>query len=291
MRMARDPNDTFHDPNLKAAIRRAWGSERAPADLRSRIESQLTHERNSAQGPGDVIHVAPSFWRRASGRLALAAAAAVVFVGVAVVAYQMSGPGSTAAPVASSAGASAPAALEVEASPTKLPAKLGAQLVKAHDACIKYHPDEHHLFKAAPKNDYKLISQRMAAQLKYPVVATAMGDGWDFRGAALCPVGGKTVAHMMYRRDGAYVSVFSLPASAFPDCPEHQSCDAALDGHPLAGFAEAGGFYCVVASSPDGSSIKIDAEQVRAMRDKLRGDVVAVSRGEPVMYASLSFTR
>jgi hypothetical protein len=159
-----------------------------------------------------------------------------------------------------------------------LPAALGAQVVKAHDVCVRVHPDEHHLFKDAPKDNYKLIAHRMGAHLKYPVVATAMGEGWEFRGAALCPVGGKRVAHMMYSRDGVYLSVFSLPASAFPDVP--QTCDADVGEHPVAAFTEAGGVYCVVASAG------VELDDVRALRDQVRVDVVSLANRRNVLVAS-----
>lgn len=291
--MTPDDPTTFADPKLKAAIRRTWGRETAPAALQDRIQSLLTQQRD-AQGSGDVIHVAPSFWRRPHIRRLGISAAAVVVLGVGLVAFQLSGSGDDIAsssptptpsltpgkPRSTFSTAGAPASVE-------LPADLGAKIVKAHDVCVRVHPEEHHLFNAAPKDNYKLISERMAAQLKYPVVATAMGDGWNFLGASLCPVGEKRVAHMMYSRGDAHLSVFSLPASAFPGCAEHQTCDADLNGRPVAGFAEAGGFYAVVASSE--GETPVDLEQVRAIRDRVRADVVAISTGKRVQYAMVTF--
>lgn len=259
--MTPDDQPNFDDPRLKAAIRQAWGHERAPAELRSRIESLLTQETSANPARGDAIRVAPSFWRRT-----LIGIAAVLVVGVGLVAVQMS----------KRAGAAT----------VTLPAELSANLVKTHDSCIRFHPTDHHLFETAPKDNYKLIAERMGAELKYPVIATAMGHDWDFHGAALCPVGNRRVAHLMYARGDAYVSVFSLPAAAFPNCPDHQCCDAAVNGHPVACFAESGAFYCVVAST--GGKTPIDLPQIRAMRDQLRGDVIAMQDVGKIRYATAS---
>jgi hypothetical protein len=266
----------FDDPVLKSAVRRAWGDEQAPPELRQRIETLLAAEQaaagavvNPVAGTGDdVIHVPASLWRRKG--VGLAAAAAVV-LGVSVAASRLLSPDGSLSPTG------------VAGAATSLPADLAQQLVKSHDRCLRFHPDDHHLFTDAPKDDFKAIAAGLSAELNHPVVATAVGDDWAFRGAAVCPVGQTKSAHLMYGRGDAAVSVFSLPASAVPGCGNHQCCDAAINGHPVAGFVESGAFYAVVASS--GGKTPVDLEQIRAMRDQIRGDVVAMSHIERVRIA------
>ena len=272
----------FHDPALKQAVRRAWGAETAPPELRQKIEAELAARRaaeedDEPEPAGDVIRVAPSFWRRYP-RVGLAAAAAVV-LGISLAAVQVLKPRG-----ADTAGVAALSAPAPEAG-SNLPAALAQHLVRSHDVCVRFHPDDHHLFDGAPKDNFKEIAARMTAQLRYPVVATAMGHDWEFRGAGLCPVGGKRVAHLMYWRDGAYVSVFSLPASAYPGTPDHHTYDGSVNDHPLAGFAASGAIYCVVASPGKGGP-PVDLQQVRAIRDQLRGDVAALTaRAAAVRFA------
>jgi hypothetical protein len=40
----RSSPSSFEDPELKSAIRRAWGCERAPADLKERVKLALASE-------------------------------------------------------------------------------------------------------------------------------------------------------------------------------------------------------------------------------------------------------
>lgn len=259
----------FDDPALRSAVRRVWGGESAPPELRSRVESLLEQARAEEQQAADgVIRVAPSLWRSRAG-LGMAAAAAVV-LGVGIAAFQMSRPrGMT---------------VIAQATPAALPADLGERLVRRHDICVRNAPHDHHHFTTAPKDDFKAIARGMSGELKHPVVATAMGHDWDFRGAAVCPVGQTKSAHLVYARGDAFVSVFSLPASAVSNFPDHQDCDAALAGHPVAGFVESGAFYCVVGST--GGKTPIDLQQVRAIRDQLRSDVVATRDTDAPRYAS-----
>jgi hypothetical protein len=225
----------------------------------------------------------PAFWRRPAIRWSTAAAA-VVLVGIGLAASDRLRDKSDAITTATATTpADAPAAATV-------PADLANALVRTHNGCLRVHPTDHHLFVAAPKGDMRVIAQAMSARLKHPVVTTSLDDGWVFRGAAICPVGSQKAAHLVYARDDAAISIFSLPASvAESSCTDHQDCEAALDGHPMAGFVENGGFYCVVATS--GGKSAVDAQQVKALRDRLHGQVVAAAQSNraPVgLVASMS---
>jgi hypothetical protein len=264
---------SFEDPELKAAVRSAWGSERAPAELRQRVMNALATEELLASNasiasdsPASVATTSlPAFWRRPAFGWA-AAAAAVVLVGFGLAASQ---PWARKTPAAvASATPAAPA--------STFPADLAAALVRTHDGCLRVHPTDHHLINGASKDNFPAIAQTMSARLHHPVIAVTIGDGWEFRGAAICPVGNLKSAHLIYAHDDAAISVFSLPASvALASCPDHQNCDAAVDGHPMAGFVENGGFFCVVAT-PGHTSIA-DARQVKTLRDQLHGQVIAAA--------------
>lgn len=257
----------FHDPQFKSAIRRAWSDERCPASVRRQVEAMLA---DSLQPTAVRTLSLQSIWRAKLSALALAASVAMA-AGVTIFSLQRHQ--STIAP--SRALASAGPAVPVE---------LSQQIVRSHDSCAKVYADDHHLFTSAPPDDFKQIAEAMTREMHYPVIATPLGVDWDFKGAAMCPVGTSNVPHLLFSHQGVFVSVFSLPASvAASSCPDHQTCETNLNGHPVAAFAEAGGFYCVVASSSRAQSVPI--QQVRAMRDQLRGRFIAM-RDSPRRVAS-----
>lgn len=253
---------------LKAAVCRAWACEKAPAALRRRIEKLIAEQASpSPENTSATMRISPSFWRRG----AAIAAAALILIGVGVVLTQNRDGTGLFSSAVTDAGASA------------LPADLGVELVRAHDRCVRFHPNDHQLFEAAPRDDFPAIARLLSAELNHPVIATAMGHDWEFRGAGICPVGPTQSAHMLYARGDAFVSVFSLPASAFPAHADKVDCDAAVKGHPVAGFAEQGAFYCVVGST--GGTSPMDAREVQAIRDQLRLDVVASRPTGPERFA------
>ena len=220
----------------------------------------------------------PAFWRRPAFRWAAAAAAAVL-IGVGLAASQRL---RKTPPTIASATTPAPT--------STIPTDLAGSLVRTHDSCLRVHATDHHLFTSVPKDNFSAIAQGMSARLHHPVIAASVGDGWEFRGAAICPVGSLKSAHLIYAHDDAAISVFSLPASvAVSSCPDHQNCDAAVDGHPMAGFVENGGFFCVVATP--GHASLADARQVKTLRDQLHGQVIAAAetrRAHETFIASIT---
>jgi hypothetical protein len=271
------PSFDDEDPNtaaVKAAVRRACAGETAPPELRSRVEQALAYEgllNQKAAGASDesARRTSPSFWRRPLG-FGMAAAAAVT-IGAGIAAFQMSRPAASPGPLAQQALADGPAG--TTAITVALPAGLGEQLVRSHNACVRLHTPDHYLFTRAPKDNYTAIAQGMSAALNHPVIAAPMGADWDFQGAGICPVGKLKSAHLKFANGDAVVSVYSLPASSNPACPEHQGCEGVVKGEPVAGFVEGGAFYCVVGST--GGQTPVDLEQVRAIRDRLRSGVLA----------------
>jgi hypothetical protein len=278
MNLDRPTPSSFEDPALKTAVRQAWEGERAPADLRRRVMTALAHEDllgSSTPVAESLSTKSPAFWRRPAFGWS-SAAAAVILVGIGLAASDTFSAKSDRVTTATATAGATPAAT--------FPADLANALVRTHNGCLRAHPTDHHLFVAAPKGDMRVIAQAMSARLKHPVVTTSMDDGWAFRGAAICPVGSQKAAHLVYARDDAAISIFSLPASvALSSCADRQDCEAALDGHPMAGFVENGGFYCVVATS--GKKSAVDAQQVKALRDQLHGHVIAAAQSHPAPEA------
>jgi hypothetical protein len=260
--MTSDP-PSFDDPALKSAVKRAWGNEAAPAELRNRIEQALRQDAIQANGDGgptaapDVIRVAPSFWRRT---LMLSLAAAVL-AGLGLFAIQLN---KRNAPVPI---ASIPVA--------DMPADLGAKLVGVHGYCRTVAVGDHHFLKSAPKGDFKAIARALESKLNHPVIAAPVGNDWDFRGGTICPVGMTRSAHLVFARGDSFVSIFSLPASAFSASSDAQRFDATLNDHPMAGFANDGALVCVVGSS--GKETSLDLSQVKAIRDQLHSDASALA--------------
>jgi hypothetical protein len=294
----------FDEPNLKAGVRRAWGGEVAPAELRQHVTRMLAEQvsaetdattattTQTSEATPDVIRVAPSYWRRTTFAFG-AAAAAVLVIGVGLIAFNLARAGrgsnlasvslpppTTPAPVESPASVQPPAVVAAAV----LPLEVGQQILAGHDLCVRMHPNQHHFVKDASKDNFPAIARTLGVKLKYRVIATSVGGGWDFRGASLCPVGKMRVAHMMYKQGDAYLSVYSLPASTAPAVGNHQTCEAEVNGRPLAAFVEDGGLYCVVASSTAGKT-PVDASLVRAVRDQVRATVVAAHDAQRELLA------
>src|SRR5688500_10678383 len=80
----------FDDPALKAAVRRVWGAERAPAEVSRRISGMMHEMRPAAAAPAvdaspsmvcpTPVTADPTFWQRSPfyGAYGLAAAASVL---------------------------------------------------------------------------------------------------------------------------------------------------------------------------------------------------------------------
>jgi hypothetical protein len=189
----------------------------------------------------------------------LAAAAAVLLAlgTVALVLGRSSGAGSNAT-------ASTPA--------NALPATFVADLVATHDECCRLA--DHHFLKGVPPNDFAAISDKLRGQLGHPVMTGPVGGAdWSFRGAAVCVVGSTPSAHLVFAHDAPreFISVFSLPASVVARQSAGGPCYESLTtGHAITGFAEGGGFYCLVGSS---SERALTVDELRSIRNRLRREM------------------
>jgi hypothetical protein len=124
----------------------------------------------------------------------------------------------------------------------------------------------------APKDDDAAIAAAMRTRLAQPAVLVARptDSGWDFRGAAICPVGKTPAGHLVFAKGEEVISVYTLPASVAPTATNGSHFEATTDGHPIAAFARDGGLFCLVGSGPAGT---ITLDQLTQMRDRMMSDV------------------
>jgi anti-sigma factor RsiW len=242
------PLDQFDAPELKSAVKRLYAAERAPAGLRQRVEAIL----RAGEPQARPVRIDPAVmgqvmwqvrwqvkWQRA--------AAAIIVVGLAGliirVAYERNHP-------------------------------VGGQtllaMVKTHDFCCRDgNPHQH---RDIPQASFVLMGQTLAGRIKEPVLAADMGDGWKFVGAAMCAVNGKPSAHLVYRRNGQWLSIFSIPAASCDNVREGAIGGEKINDHMIAGFAQTGGVYCIVGSCPKKG---LQLEEIQQLLRKHQGDLIA----------------
>jgi hypothetical protein len=287
-----DPN-SFQDPDLKASLRRVWGTETAPAALRDRIAAMGI---GAASAPAaDVIAPAAAVrrpawtWPLRHPRPLYGLAASLTMVIGFAVAYQLDQPpawkSTSGAYVVSSPNA--PAASLPATLPSALPPRLFQRLADAHDRCVVY-PD-HDGFKNLSRNDFAGVGQRLQNELGFAVLAAPLDDAavagkgagpgtapgarpvdakgpWNFRGGAVCSVGQVAVGHLLFTRKGQAVSLFSLPRASCPAARTGDVFQGDDPDHPTTVIVRPGGIHCIVGSSKDGS---LSAQSLAPIVDRL----------------------
>ncbi len=233
------------DNELGSAIRRCWGGERAPADLRQRAADLIAAERSRR-----------SAWRPGSWGLATAAAVAALIGGGLL--WPARPPAAMAAVI---------------------PVALEADLVQTHDQCSRGGDHQH--LPAARSNGYAIAAD-LRSELDRPVLVGRPADpGWRFAGASVCPVGHVRSAHLVFRRaDGDSLSLFSLPRSAAPAAVDGQQFQAEANHHPIVGFVSHGAVYCLVGS---GCATDVSVARLADVRRHLRSQVVVADAATPVV--------
>ena len=266
-----DP-DTFHDPDLKASVRRVWGSETAPAALRERIAAMGF---GAASAPVADITPAPAArrpawnWSLRHPRPLYGLAASLMIVVGFTVAYQLDQPPAWKAASDAYGVVSPPTGVGVPPAtgPSALPSSLFDRLADAHARCVTF-PD-HDGFKGLARGDFAAVQQKLENELGFSVLAAPLDEGqggWNFRGAAVCPVGQVAAAHLVFARKGQAISLFSLPRAS---CPRTRTGDVFFDegrDYAAAVFVRNGGVHCVVGSSADGS---LSADALRRIGEGL----------------------
>jgi hypothetical protein len=238
----------FHDPKLKAALRRAVGAERAPLSLRTRVEEMLAAE--SPERPAMRISD-----RRRHSLMGLAAAAVILLcLGVAAWRFETDRKASV-----------------VAQAPSALPEAFAQALVATHDHCCSL-PD-HHVLKGVPDDDFRLMTQKLREQLGFPVLAATAGDGWTFYGASgRCMVGPARSAHLVFKQGDESLSIFSIAiaSESWPDGPPPAEGDRFSNmqtGHAIVSWVHDGSVFSVVGHAPGGS---LDLQGISPIADRLR---------------------
>jgi hypothetical protein len=256
----------FDDPGLKRAVGRAWGGERCPAAVRARVLSAVAATRppegRSPAVIGAPLTTRPSFWHQPWLRYGLAAAA-MMLLGFGI-AWRLDSRDGGIDGVGGIPGT------EVTFTST-VPAPIARGMLESHERCSKY--PNHSSDPQLSGQDFPAIRRRLEEHLGFPVLAgnveEALGrNGWSFKGAAVCTVGGVSAAHLVFVRQGQAISVFSLPPSScrHADGQPHE-CEDPNPDHPAAVFVWSDGVHCVVGSSADRS---ISVDEVRSVLEHLR---------------------
>jgi hypothetical protein len=253
-----DQFDQFDDPALKEAVRRAFPRESAPAALRQRVAAIMASGTAAAEDATDrggtraadrtLRRPDRSWWsRQFTAKTAVAAAAALVAIGVMVIQIR-------------SAFAPPPAGGYAA---TSFPQSFALAMVRTHDNCAKL-PD-HHL---VPGTDPAVLKASLSASEGIAVAAVDLGPGWQFKGAGLCTVDGSKAAHLLFTHGSETISVFSLPTP--PSCARASGkYTETVEGHPIAGVVTNGAVYCVVGSGAAG----LTPHDLEPLLEKVRADV------------------
>ena len=254
MHMSATDLQNFDDPGLKAAVRRAWGGERAPLALRRRIIESLPEPVVDVQEHDSAV-IRLLRWRIPTRGLV---AAAIMLLAVGLI-FRLW-----------------PAQARPAYSAIQLPTALADDLVDRHDACA-LSPDHH--MPGIDRQNFPSIAHQLKDRLGFPILAASLPGSWKFHGASICPVGNTYAGHLMFERDGGKqaVSLFSLPLRFLEGTDV--GCEYAQSDrrHPIAGWATSRAVYCVVGSSKDGS---LTLDQMRTLRDQLQPELRnAISMG------------
>ena len=264
------PN-SFEEPELKAAVRRVWGGETAPAALRERVQAMGI---GAASAPAaDITPVAAGqrqswTWPLRYPRSVYGLAAAAMMVIGFAVAYQLDQPPTRPVYWGSTVSSATHSTSNPSMPPAVLPASVAERLVDVHSRCARL--PVHNAFRDIPRDDFDALRRRLENELGFPVLAGPIDGGrgdWVFRGGAICPVGQVPAAHLVFSRKGQAVSVFSLPRAAFPQANDDEVDEDRNPDHPLTVFVRPGGIHCIVGSSSDGS---LSPEDLRLIGERLR---------------------
>jgi hypothetical protein len=241
----------FHDPGLKAAVKRAWGAECCPAKLRNLI-------RNQADQDDQPIRL----W------LAWGAAVAAVLA----MAITLSAIHHPVTPAGSDLALSTDSSSQNPEFASILPTALQTELIKTHDRCAQ-KPSHQRLLVSM--NDDAAMAAAMRNQLSRAVLVARPSQGnWTFKGASVCQVASSPTGHLVFASGDQALSVFSLPNTLDPNLKDGAHVEMMKDGHPIAAFAKDGALFCLVSS---GAKDTMTVQQLALMRDRMEGQVTTIA--------------
>jgi hypothetical protein len=243
----------MNDPALKTAVKRAWGCECCPTELRRDIHALF----DKAEQPIRL-------W------LPWAAAAAAVLV----MAITISAVYRPVSPTASDLAFAQLTSQNLQLADV-LPAALETQLITTHDRCAA-KPSHHRLLVSM--NDDAAMASAMRSQLSRAVLVARPNQGnWTFKGASVCNVATAPTGHLVFANGDESLSVFSLPNSLDPKLKDGAHVETIKDGHSIAAFAKDGALFCLVSS---GKGDAMSVGQLAQMRDNMEGQVTTLTAAD-----------
>jgi hypothetical protein len=145
------------------------------------------------------------------------------------------------------------------ASPIQQDALLA--MIETHDQCCAGQHEQHQepeLPAPTPTLvlDRTVVGRTLAQKLNQAVwVPDLSAEGWQLAAAAICRVGAKPSAHLIYAKGQNKLSVFTMSGEG---CTSKEgACGQELRDHVIAGVAKGGAVQCIVAHCPQ-KSIKQD---------------------------------
>lgn len=226
----------FDDPVLKSAVKRAWGKETAPPQLRARVESALAREvaKSATRAKYD--------WRR-SPLVGLAAAAIILIAaGFIFNFYENAPPGRV----------------------KTLPNDLATEMVDAHDRALAQV--SHHNLSGVPVSDLDKVRQTLKEKLGHPVLVASLGDDWRFEGASITKIGEREGAQLVFTRGSETVSIVSVSIAGREYAPmDGTDYQQTWNGHPMAGVTRGGAVHCIIGSRES----KLDEKVLVKLRNKI----------------------
>jgi hypothetical protein len=246
--------EQFHDPQLKAAIKRVRGTHAAKPGLREKIMKQLVEEglSSSTSSNGDsgmrigfgeeVASASPATrWFRSPTWLALAAALIIAIGGATMYVRHVRH--------------------EAEEREEYLAANrpILLAMIASHESRAK----DGQALLDAKLDDAQAIAKEMSTKLGREVPAANFA-GWKVESASIAKVGDAQAGYLHLTHDGKNLSVISLPASAFVMEEGYVDYDVVLDQHAIAGFLRKESINCVVCDP------SVSESEALQLRDELK---------------------
>jgi len=242
----RSEHEQFDDPQLATAVRRVWGAETAPAELRRRISSLMLDPASAHDAPAIAGRISPARrWFRY-------AAAAIILLAVGSLTY-----------TARNRFFAPPAHHDEEYAALK--PDMARLMTSTHDEAAK----NRHVLLANSGNstEFESLGKSLQIELGRRIAAVPL-PGWNFVGARLAQIGNLPAAQMVFEHEDECISVFSLDVPEGYPTEDGIEYEQNFEGHPISGFVRAGGLYCLVGSSKSG---KLDLEELEELRNTIRG--------------------
>lgn len=270
MRMTPTDPNSFDDAVLRGAVRRAWGSETAPAALRERVAAMGI---GSAKALASAVAAAPTprNWARIlrhPNSIYGMAAAAMVLLGFAIAARLGD---NSPRRLGDGSDAQSTTAADYDYVPAKpvLAIPVLKSVLDQHDSSRDRLTDDKFL-KDVPPGDFDALRKRLSRELGFKALSAPLTDedgNWTFRGASVCKIDKYPASHLVFDRPGEMISVFSLPRDSCPDARIGLAYHIADAEHPLVVFVRSDGVHFIVGSSDERS---LSPEDLRGICNRLR---------------------